>query len=287
MIDVQNIRMNASHYSFLSRLGPAAVSHCICIALRSLVEAACKLMACCCCPRAGGGNCRAHRIRRVLQHSHPLGRQRERHLVCVAAFMQAPKALLAQPAPPVLSMQIIKYGVASLAGLQRDLASWDALYLAGRMQKPTLTLGPLHPAVAAAQEHNLQSAVRASLLLLPETFTLRELLHTVCGLSYAGDLRMGLAEDSKKVERIVEGAGQGHFTLCHHFFTAPCMFHVLKVGVLCMCPWLQVARAVLTYQRLFTHAVVQVAVKACNRCTRHPLAWLSKRGALCSSSSRG
>lgn len=33
----------------------------------------------------------------------------------------------------------------------------------------------------------------------------QELLHAICALSYSGDLRMGLAEDSRKVHRIVEG----------------------------------------------------------------------------------
>jgi len=57
----------------------------------------------------------------------------------------------------------------------------------------------------AAQIANTESALRVALLLLPEKFTMKELLFTVCGLSYSGDVRMGLAEDSKKVQRIVQG----------------------------------------------------------------------------------
>lgn len=99
---------------------------------------------------------------------------------------------------------MIKYGVVSMQALQRDLLTWDTLYLAGRLHKPVQVLGA-HSAVETAQARNLEGAVRAALLLLPEKFTLRELLGTLCTLSYSGDVRMGFAEDSRKVERIVEG----------------------------------------------------------------------------------
>ncbi len=42
------------------------------------------------------------------------------------------------------------------------------------------------------------------LLPLPQ-----DLLHSICGISYSGDVRMGLAEDSKKVHRIVSGSEAG------------------------------------------------------------------------------
>lgn len=99
---------------------------------------------------------------------------------------------------------MIKYGVISLATLCRDLLTWDALYIAGRLQKPVITLKS-HAAVEAAQEANLESAVRSALLTLPERFTLRQMLRTLCGLSYTGDFRMSVAEDSRKIERIVDG----------------------------------------------------------------------------------
>ncbi len=40
---------------------------------------------------------------------------------------------------------------------------------------------------------------------MPAVPAAQELLHAICALSYSGDLRMGLAEDSRKVHRIVEG----------------------------------------------------------------------------------
>ncbi len=38
---------------------------------------------------------------------------------------------------------------------------------------------------------------------------LQDLLHSICAISYSGDVRMGLAEDSKKVHRIVAGSEAG------------------------------------------------------------------------------
>ena len=38
---------------------------------------------------------------------------------------------------------------------------------------------------------------------------LQDLLHAVCAISYSGDVRMGLAEDSRKVHRIVAGSEAG------------------------------------------------------------------------------
>eukprot|EP00887_Chlorella_sp_A99_P001272 scaffold14.g1272.t1 len=124
-----------------------------------------------------------------------------------AAGRQAPGArAAAAPAPPAAAAQTIKYGVASLACLQADLLHWATLYLAGRLHKPVLPLVAPPPAVAAAQRANLEAALRAALLLLPPRFGQGELLHAICGLSYSGDVRMGLAEDSRKVHRIVAGS---------------------------------------------------------------------------------
>lgn len=104
---------------------------------------------------------------------------------------------------------LIKYGVVRLDTLQRDLLQWNSLYIAGRLHKPVQTL-ITDPQIAAAQSLNLESALRTALLLLEdETFSLRQLLRVLCGLSYEGDLRMGLAEDSRKVERIVTGSYRG------------------------------------------------------------------------------
>ena len=45
--------------------------------------------------------------------------------------------------------------------------------------------------------------------LTPRSCFFQTLLQSVCGLSYRGDIRMGLAEDPHKVRRIVLGSRSG------------------------------------------------------------------------------
>ncbi|XP_065324005.1 phosphatidate cytidylyltransferase, mitochondrial-like isoform X2 [Gordionus sp. m RMFG-2023] len=54
-----------------------------------------------------------------------------------------------------------------------------------------------------AYEKNLSSALRCSLLLLPEKFTDQMLFQTITSLSYKGDFRMYFAEDVNKINNIV------------------------------------------------------------------------------------
>jgi translocator assembly and maintenance protein 41 len=98
---------------------------------------------------------------------------------------------------------MIKYAVVNFDTLHRDLTSWDTLYLAGRLQKPVKILFE-EPNIRVANQRNLLSAVRCSLLLLPPTFTEKQLYSTIAGLSYKGDPRMDYgSEHPKKVDNIV------------------------------------------------------------------------------------
>ncbi|GAP86399.1 putative mitochondrial import protein mmp37 [Rosellinia necatrix] len=97
----------------------------------------------------------------------------------------------------------IKYGVVNLDTLCRDLSEWDTLYLAGRLHKPVKILRD-DPRVRLANQINLLSALRTSLLLLPPSFTEKELYATIAGISYLGDPRMALpTENPNKVSNIV------------------------------------------------------------------------------------
>ncbi|KAF8069579.1 TAMM41 [Scenedesmus sp. PABB004] len=108
-----------------------------------------------------------------------------------------------------LEDQLVKYGVVSSAAFQQDLLNWSHLYVGGRLHKPVAVLAAGDkPAAAAAA--NLQSALAAALLLLPRAASLTDLFKRIASLSYLGDVRMGLAEDSRKVQRIVAGSRQ-HF----------------------------------------------------------------------------
>ena len=55
-----------------------------------------------------------------------------------------------------------------------------------------VALGRPDPRVTAAQTINARSALAAALLLLPEEFSREDLLASLCGLSYAGDVRVTL-----------------------------------------------------------------------------------------------
>jgi translocator assembly and maintenance protein 41 len=107
------------------------------------------------------------------------------------------------------TQQVVKYGVISTKRLLADLHDWTSLYVSGRMHKPVAILQS-DTAVIAAATRNLHSAVACSMLLLPRTFSERQLYMTIAGLSYTGDVRMGLAENPKKVENIVS-ANHEHF----------------------------------------------------------------------------
>ena len=107
--------------------------------------------------------------------------------------------------------QIIKYGVVDKETLKKDLLDWNALYLAGRLHKPVKYLASCDD-ILDAQKKNIQSAMKAAMLLCPQTFNISELLSIICSLSYIGDIRLGFAEDSKKVQRIVKGS---HTHLCN------------------------------------------------------------------------
>lgn len=77
------------------------------------------------------------------------------------------------------------------------------------MQKPVKIL-KAYEALAEAQRMNLRSAVRAALLLLPESFSDFDLFTMIAGLSYRGDFRMTFGENPRKVKNIVT-ANLSHF----------------------------------------------------------------------------
>ncbi|KAG2054201.1 mitochondrial matrix Mmp37 [Suillus hirtellus] len=95
------------------------------------------------------------------------------------------------------------YGVTTVDTLCADLLNWRTLYLAGRMHKP-LRIIKDDARLRLTQQVNLTSALRTALLMLPESFTQRELFSAIAGISYSGDPRMVLpAENRGKVESMV------------------------------------------------------------------------------------
>jgi translocator assembly and maintenance protein 41 len=105
-----------------------------------------------------------------------------------------------------------KYGVIALGDLVEDLERWDALYVAGRLHKPVkfVSGGPAAAgcdvALARALAANLRHAAHAALFCLPERFSELDFFRALANLSYAGDVRMAVAEDPDKVDAIVRGS---------------------------------------------------------------------------------
>lgn len=100
----------------------------------------------------------------------------------------------------------VKYGVIRTEHLINDLRTWSELYVAGRLHKPVEFIDNSYEkdeALRSAMRFNKESALRAALLQLPETFDLKKLYIKITGLSYHGDPRMIFGEDISKIENIV------------------------------------------------------------------------------------
>ena len=142
-------------------------------------------------------------------------------------------------------MQAVKYGVIGTDDLLRDLHTWDTLMVAGRLHKPVQHI-VVDRTVMAGVAANLQAVLATSLFMLPTAFTsevsaeyrvrrqqivklldhlkiilrficAQALFASICGTSYLGDVRVGLAEDPLKVQRIVEGS----WDRLHDLYQAP------------------------------------------------------------------
>lgn len=99
----------------------------------------------------------------------------------------------------------IKYGVISYENAKQDLLDWRWIYISGRLHKPVLDVIKPKVDMCDLVTENRRSALHSALLLLPESFNLKQLFHKIVGLSYTGDFRMIVGEDKKKVDKIVEG----------------------------------------------------------------------------------
>ncbi|XP_038069086.1 phosphatidate cytidylyltransferase, mitochondrial-like [Patiria miniata] len=112
--------------------------------------------------------------------------------------------------------KLIKYGVVRRDRLIRELIDWNTLYLSGRLHKPvSIVQRSSSRTLYNAIRRNLQSALYASLLQLPECFTEDELFLKIAGLSYGGDFRMVFGEDKNKVRNIVSANLDGFRTHYH------------------------------------------------------------------------
>lgn len=101
---------------------------------------------------------------------------------------------------------VFKYGTIEKRDLTNYLETWKSFYLPGRFQKN------VYPIVDNKEIDTLIDKNRENALLLSayleekEETTKKDLLVTICGLSYLGDTRMKFAENPRKVLNIVEGS---------------------------------------------------------------------------------
>ena len=99
---------------------------------------------------------------------------------------------------------VIKYGTICRENFLLDLNDWQWLYLSGRLHKPVKILQRVNDRdILSALKGNLNNAVIAALLTLPEYFTEEELFLSIAGLSFTGDFRMVVGENKGKVQNIV------------------------------------------------------------------------------------
>ncbi|GBF89470.1 phosphatidate, mitochondrial [Raphidocelis subcapitata] len=212
----QNMERNASHYSFLRHLGPAAVAAAAGavgagVWFNTLVPLGGRLV-------KYGVTSRAAFLEDVTtwQHLYVPGRLHKPVLPLVALRPAA-----GGPQHLHLSQNLQQFDQ------QQQLDQQHQQQLDQRLQQQQLDpdqeqhggpgalggyaeqLAADRAALAGALTLNLESALRTALLLSPPTAPFRDVARRIAGLSYHGDVRMGLAEDSRKVERIVAGSFPG------------------------------------------------------------------------------
>ena len=114
---------------------------------------------------------------------------------------------------PISSSTSIKLGVIDSEKCFSRLNDWgSSFYIPGRLQKPIKIISPfpdpvLRDRFVFAQYLNRRRALVAAVLALPpecrHSFTLPVLYASLVGLSYMGDIRVGVAENPNKVSNIV------------------------------------------------------------------------------------
>lgn len=101
-----------------------------------------------------------------------------------------------------------KYGVISVRSFYHDCTDWTHIYCAGRLHKPVIWMrsqkSQHNALIDKAIKTNETASICASLLLLPMKFSLADLSRTIAGLSYTGDIRMGVAEHPDKITHIID-----------------------------------------------------------------------------------
>ena len=101
---------------------------------------------------------------------------------------------------------IFKYGTIEAKDLEKNLSTWKSFYLPGRFQKNIYPIIENEEITKLIEKNREQALLLSSYLQTKEEVSKKDLLVTLCGLSYLGDTRMKFAENPRKVLNIVEGS---------------------------------------------------------------------------------
>ena len=98
-----------------------------------------------------------------------------------------------------------KYGVIEVNDFVCGLETWDNLFMVGRFHTPVLELSS-EEQIQNAIDYNRKCALIIACLYCNTISSKEEIYRKICGLSYLGDARMGVAENPNKVRNIVAGS---------------------------------------------------------------------------------
>ena len=101
---------------------------------------------------------------------------------------------------------VFKYGTIEEKDLLHYLDTWESFYLPGRFQKTIYPIKETETLKEKIEINREKALLLAAYLENKDKVTKKELLVTLCSLSYLGDTRMKFAENPRKVLNIVEGS---------------------------------------------------------------------------------
>ena len=101
---------------------------------------------------------------------------------------------------------VYKYGTIEEKDLLEYLDTWDSFYLPGRFQKTIYPIKETKELKEKIEINREKALLLAAYLQEEKETTKKDLLVTLCSLSYMGDTRMKFAENPRKVLNIVEGS---------------------------------------------------------------------------------
>lgn len=101
---------------------------------------------------------------------------------------------------------VFKYGTIEKKDLIINMSTWKSFYMPGRFQKTVYPIKENEFIKEMIDMNREDALLLASYLQKNDEVSKKDLLVTICSLSYLGDTRMKFAENPRKVLNIVEGS---------------------------------------------------------------------------------